>query len=81
MTRTKSPFSGVWIFALMFFLSCIGYLLWTEHRAHVIGFLPWLILLLCLLMYLFMRRHHGGHGGSNTGDNGTDREHGHHKNN
>ncbi|AWN72381.1 DUF2933 domain-containing protein [Legionella anisa] len=41
----------------------IGYYLFTEHRAHVTGFLaafPWWIVLflLCPLMHLF----HGGHG-------------------
>ncbi len=35
------------------------YFLWTEHRAHVIQFLPWAFLALCPLMHLFM---HGGHG-------------------
>lgn len=31
----------------------------TEHRAHVFGFLPYLLILACPLMHLF----HGGHGG------------------
>ncbi|MBI1906713.1 MAG: DUF2933 domain-containing protein [Rhodocyclales bacterium] len=30
-----------------------------EHRAHLLGWLPWLFLLACPLMHLFM---HGGHG-------------------
>jgi hypothetical protein len=33
--------------------------LWTEHRAHVIAFLPFAFLLLCPLMHLF--HGHGGH--------------------
>jgi hypothetical protein len=36
-----------------------GYLLLSEHQAHMIAALPWLILLACPLMHLFM---HGGHG-------------------
>lgn len=36
-----------------------GYFLITEHLAHVVGFLPYLLLLACPLMHLFM---HGGHG-------------------
>lgn len=36
-----------------------AYFLWTEHRAHVIQFLPWALVALCPLMHLFM---HGGHG-------------------
>jgi hypothetical protein len=31
----------------------------TEHRAHVLGALPFLLLLACPLLHLF---HHGGHG-------------------
>ncbi|SOZ40905.1 DUF2933 domain-containing protein [Cupriavidus neocaledonicus] len=43
------------------FLLVIGYFLWTEHRAHVIQALPYLLLAACPLMHLFM--HHGhGHG-------------------
>ena len=61
-SRTTWPISP-WLITLVFFLSCIGYLLWTEHRAHVVQFLPWLILLLCPLMHLFMHHGHGGHGG------------------
>lgn len=35
------------------------YFLLTEHRAHFFGALPFLILLACPLMHVFM--HHGGH--------------------
>jgi hypothetical protein len=45
---------------LIGFLAIGGYFLVTEHWAHVIPFLPWLFLLACPLMHLFM--HHGGHG-------------------
>lgn len=39
-----------------------AFYLWTEHRAHLLGVLPFLLLLGCPLMHLFM---HGerGHGG------------------
>jgi len=45
---------------LIGFLIIAGALLFTEHRAHVLGLLIWLPLLACPLMHLFM--HHGGHG-------------------
>ena len=48
--RTKWPFAV--------FLAIGAYFLWTEHQAHVIEFLPWLLLLGCVGMHLFM---HGGH--------------------
>ena len=44
-----------------------GILLFTEHRAHVLGVLIWLPLLVCPLMHLFMHGH-GGHGGHGQGD-------------
>lgn len=43
---------------LIGFLAVAGFYLFTEHRAHLLGFLPFGILLLCPLMHLFM---HGGH--------------------
>ena len=42
-----------------------GWFLWTEHRAHLLGFLPYLFLLACPLMHVFM--HHGHHHGSHHG--------------
>ena len=44
---------------LIGFLIIAGGLLFTEHRAHVLGLLIWLPLLACPLMHFFM---HGGHG-------------------
>lgn len=36
--------------------------LWAEHRAHLLGALPYLILLACPLMHVFMHRgQHGQH--------------------
>jgi hypothetical protein len=45
---------------LLGFLAIGAYFLVTEHWAHVVPFLPWLFLLACPLMHVFM---HGGHGG------------------
>jgi hypothetical protein len=36
-----------------------AFFLIVEHRAHLIPFLPWLLLAACPLMHMFM---HGGHG-------------------
>ena len=38
------------------------YLYFSEHRAHFLGALPFLLLLSCPLMHLFMHHGHGGHG-------------------
>jgi peptidoglycan/LPS O-acetylase OafA/YrhL len=45
------------------FLIVAGFFLLTEHTAHVFGVLPWLLILACPLMHLFMHHGHGGHGG------------------
>lgn len=41
------------------FLGVAGFFLVTEHRAHLLGFLPFVLVLACPLMHLF---HHRGHG-------------------
>ena len=55
------------------FLIIGGVLLFTEHRAHVLGILIWLPLFACPLMHIFMHHGHGGHGG-HGGNAGLDRE-------
>jgi hypothetical protein len=45
-----------------------AYFLLTEHRAHVFAALPFLLLLACPLMHVFMHRGHGGHGHDKHGD-------------
>jgi hypothetical protein len=47
---------------LLGFLAIAGILLFTEHRAHVLGILIWLPLLACPLMHIFMHGGHGDHG-------------------
>jgi len=54
---------------LLVFGAVAAYFLLTEHRAHFFGALPFLLLLACPLMHVFMHRGHGKHGGkqgSNT---------------
>jgi Protein of unknown function (DUF2933) len=48
--------------ALLAFLGIAGFFLVTEHRAHVFGALPYLLLLACPLMHFLHRGHSGGHG-------------------
>lgn len=48
-----------WVF--IGFALVAGYFLYTEHRAHVLIALPYLLLLACPLMHLFMHHGHGHH--------------------
>ncbi|MDH4581590.1 DUF2933 domain-containing protein [Pseudomonas sp. BN415] len=49
----------LWVFGG--FAIIAGFFLLTEHRAHVLGILPYLLLAACPLMHLFMHHGHGGH--------------------
>lgn len=49
--------------ALLGFLAIAAFFLLSEHRAHALGILPYVLLLLCPLLHLFG---HGGHGGHET---------------
>lgn len=47
---------------LVLFLAIAAFFLFTEHRAHLLGALPFLLLLACPLVHLFMHHGHGAHG-------------------
>ena len=47
--------------ALTVFLGIVAFFLLTEHTAHVFGALPYLLLLACPLLHLFMHRHRHHH--------------------
>ena len=50
--------AGRWVF--VGFIAIAAYFILTEHRAHAIQYLPFLLLLACPIMHLF--HGHGGHG-------------------
>lgn len=63
-----------WIF--WSFIAIAAYFLWTEHRAHLLAglsWLPYLLILACPLLHVFMHRGHGDHGGhdASTGSDAT----------
>jgi hypothetical protein len=51
----KSPV-GV---ALLVLAVGLGYYLWVYHSQHVLAFLPFIFILACPLMHLFMHHDHG----------------------
>jgi hypothetical protein len=50
-------------FASMGLIASVTYFLMMEHRQHLFQYLPFIIILLCPLMHIFMHGGHGGHGG------------------
>ena len=60
--RSPLPTIPVWLGACIFLVIAV-FLLTTEHRAHILGAVPYLLLLLCPIVHLFMHGGHGGHGG------------------
>ena len=59
LSRSRSSIAKL---VLVGFMIVAGYFLFTEHRAHLGGvlyYLPFLFLLACPFMHIFM---HGGHG-------------------
>jgi hypothetical protein len=50
-----------WIFAAFGIIA--AFFLMTEHRAHLFGVLPYLLLLACPLLHVLSHGRHGGHGG------------------
>ena len=72
MTSTNETHSSGLRFknlVLFGFLAIAGFFLFTEHRAHLFGFLPWFLILACPLLHLF--HGHGGHGGHNHDGKGS----------
>mgnify|MGYP000400864692 CR=1 FL=1 len=59
--RTWLAFAGFSLVAAFF--------LYTEHRAHVFGLLPFLFLLACPLLHVFAHGGHGAHGSQKEDDN------------
>ena len=69
----------MWKYIFLGFALIAAYFLWTEHRAHLFGALPYLLLLACPLLHVF-HGHSGshGHGGERSPDPQKPDPHGSH---
>lgn len=68
-TGTRRLRLPIWA-GLCLFLAIAVFFLWGEHKAHILGVLPWALLLACPLIHLFMHGGHGGHGAGHTSHEG-----------
>lgn len=59
---------------LIGFFAIAAFYLFSEHRAHTLGALPFLLLLACPLMHIFMHR---GHDDENQRQHAEPKEHRH----
>jgi hypothetical protein len=76
MTTTLEQRHRSWRIPIWFgacaFLAIALFFLWEEHRAHILGALPYLLLLACPILHFLMHgRHHGGHHGHSAADDGA----------
>ncbi len=60
----KSP-KGI---AVLIALAALGLYLIIVHQQHVLGALPFLVILLCPLMHVFMHKGHSSHKHTHDGD-------------
>lgn len=63
----RRPFHIPWMLGFCLFAAVALFFLWEEHKAHILGGLPYVLLLLCPIIHLFMHRGHGRHGSEHEG--------------
>jgi hypothetical protein len=66
LNSDSDPLNESWLFSrtgivTIGALAILALLVYSGHSAHLLGYLPFLLLLACPLMHIFM---HGGHGHS-----------------
>jgi Protein of unknown function (DUF2933) len=68
--RARAPFRvPVWL-GFCLFLAIALFFLWEEHKAHIFGAVPYVLLLLCPILHLLTHRGHRGHGTRRSGHGG-----------
>lgn len=63
----RSGMGAAWKIVLVLFLAIAAYFLVTEHNAHVVSVLPWLLLFAVPFLHLFMHGGHDRHSGKSHG--------------
>lgn len=70
------PRYALWVFGA--FAAVALFFLIAEHRAHLFGAWPLLLLALCPLLHFFHHRGGGHHGSGNNPPDGARKNHPHH---
>jgi hypothetical protein len=61
----QHPVGRRWAGAVLMLAAIVAFYLLREHWSHVLGLAPYLLLLACPLMHLFMHRGNGHAHGAN----------------
>ena len=74
--NTENGNGESWLFsrtgiATIVAVSVLGFLIYQGHGAHLLGYAPFLLILACPLMHIFMHGGHGGHGGHQHSEEDT----------
>jgi hypothetical protein len=67
-SETSNRWSSISKTVFLGFCLIIAGLIIYEHRLHVLGYWPFLLLLACPLMHVFMHHGHGHHHGDQRPD-------------
>jgi hypothetical protein len=73
-SKSSGGGNGRYWLAFWGFLAIAGFFLVTEHTAHLLGALPYLLLLACPLMHVFMHGRHGHHSHQHHGNHDHQRD-------
>lgn len=69
MTAKSRRWTGLHGLTTICLIAVALYFVFVEHGHHTLPYFPYLVILLCPLMHLFM---HKGHGGHDHGENRPD---------
>jgi hypothetical protein len=70
-TERQPSLISIWV-GICLFSAIAVFFLWEEHRAHILGVLPYVLLGLCPIIHLVTHRGHRAHGEDHAG---RDRSH------
>ena len=65
---SRRPSPAVYWLGVCLFTAVALFFLWEEHQAHIMGALPYVLLMLCPAMHLLMHRGHGHRGHRSGGE-------------
>ncbi|WP_304638980.1 DUF2933 domain-containing protein [Pseudomonas sp.] len=72
MVRKPGYWTSLHGLATLALIGAAVYFIFVEHGEHVLPYLPFMIILLCPLMHIFMHKGHRGHDHGSPGDSNAE---------